>query len=311
MYQEIDSPDENESESTTQTPKRVLIGLAFLLGLCLLITAILIFSRGNHTTGPDEAALEREQAAYFGAISHSEPAMRRARLMDFINSHPDSARKNPAKALLSVIDIRESADWAALSHTTFDPDKTAADKQFKLEDYERKWNPGLLGGRADEIARLRETLSSDPEVFPDRSLPVVPGAYPEGENAGEMVGGVETPRRAYIPPAVTVIPAPPEPALIDPSIIVPAKIRRNRTPRYPARALQRDVEATVVLKLLINRRGRVETTELVSVDASRYQREFIRAAERAALRTRYIPKTINGTPTDTQLEKRYVFRIDP
>jgi len=57
------------------------------------------------------------------------------------------------------------------------------------------------------------------------------------------------------------------------------------TPRYPRRAYRRNVSAVVELSLSIDDEGEVQMTEVLSVTAKRYERDFIKAAERAAMRT--------------------------
>jgi len=65
-----------------------------------------------------------------------------------------------------------------------------------------------------------------------------------------------------------------------------------------------------VLRLNIDERGRVAMTELVSAKAERYRKEFVKASERAALRSRYFPKTVDGKPVSVSgITKKYVYRL--
>ena len=72
--------------------------------------------------------------------------------------------------------------------------------------------------------------------------------------------------------------------------------------------MRRKVDAVVTLKLNIDEKGKVAMTELVNVNAARYKKDFVKAAERAAMRTRFHPKTVDGTPQAAiGIVKRYRF----
>ena len=72
--------------------------------------------------------------------------------------------------------------------------------------------------------------------------------------------------------------------------------------------MRRKVKAIVTLKLNIDEKGKVAMTELVNVQTSRYAKDFVKAAERAAMSTRFHPKTVNGVPrAATGIVKRYRF----
>ena len=65
----------------------------------------------------------------------------------------------------------------------------------------------------------------------------------------------------------------------------------------------------VVVEMNIDDEGRVAFTDIVSIDAQRYARDFAKAAERAAKRTRFNPKTVNGKAVAAVgVRKRYIFR---
>ena len=163
----------------------------------------------------------------------------------------------------------------------------------------------MLGGRGEDIARMRENLSRTLDELPDRDLPIDPDDIPDADN---MAGGSGAlPGRAQ--PHGVLQPQSPFPETED--IIVAPKVRRNAKPRYPRRALNAEAEALIVLRLFIDERGRVQETELVMSEADRYENDFIRAAERAARRTRYEPMTVNGVPVAPAdgIIKRFKFEI--
>jgi len=75
--------------------------------------------------------------------------------------------------------------------------------------------------------------------------------------------------------------------------------------------MRANIEAVVTLKLNIDATGKVAMTELVNVEARKYRKSFIKAAERAALRTRFHPKTVGGKPEAAMgVLKRYRFQLD-
>ena len=93
--------------------------------------------------------------------------------------------------------------------------------------------------------------------------------------------------------------------------IIAARVSRNATPRYPRRAQRPGIEAVVTVSLTIDPDGRVSTVDIVDVEADRYADDFVKEAERAALRTRFDPRTVGGVPVETVgVEKRYRFELD-
>jgi len=96
---------------------------------------------------------------------------------------------------------------------------------------------------------------------------------------------------------------------VNKDIIVHPTVRRNQSPNYPRSAKRRNIGAIVVVSMDIDEKGRVESVDTVDIEAVRYQKDFRRAAERAAKRTRFHPKTINGTAVPAKgVRKRYIFR---
>ena len=124
-----------------------------------------------------------------------------------------------------------------------------------------------------------------------------------------MAGG---PRAAVPPPAIArPYTPPPPPRAPTASTIIEPKITKNRRPRYPKRARKRGISAVVELSLSIDDKGEVRMAEVLNVEAERYKKDFITASERAAMRTRYSPKTVNGKAVPTSgIIKRYVFQMN-
>ncbi|MDB2438480.1 energy transducer TonB [Hellea sp.] len=307
MYQSIDDP-QDDLDALERSDKHVYIwGLAILCAV--LIAAIIYLSTLDTEAEPEGVDMVRaEQVTYRKAISEQRAAMRRARLQDFLTTHPESDYQPVVQAQLDVINLEEAAQWRDVNTAVFDAETSREDKLAALDNFEAKWGGALLGGRDDEIRELREDISQikDVKKIPSRKLPDQKSPIPQSVPDTMLAGG---PRP--VAPPVIIRPAPPPP--LEPVVqlnITQPTIRRNVTPRYPRKAMRREIEALVELKLNIDERGRVAMTELVDVRAERYQKDFVKAAERAAMRTRFNPKLINGRPTAaTGIIKRYRFKL--
>lgn len=308
MYQMIDDPEEEERAGR----KRVSI-LPFFIGA--ILAALVFFfvwlaSPGQSVSTGQSVETPASRAAYLTALGETTPALRRARLIDYQRTYPDTDRKDAIQDQLDVINAAEQQDWESVTRAVYDVRSEAEEKDAALLSYETKWNGSLLGGRGDELDTLRdaidEAVASAP--LPDRSLEA--GDSPISDSVPSDVLAGAPPRMAetfpiYRPPTVEVVGTGREP------VIVEAEVRRKVDPNYPRAALRRKVGAVVTLAIDINEKGRVDSTEVISVEAERYGKDFVRAAERAAMRTRFHPKTIDGENVPARgVRKRYIFRSD-
>jgi len=304
MYQSI---DDNELESVPVSRKWgrpslwiTLVAVTGLSGTWYLTTN----STRSLPTKPivntqDQAA---EIRAYRTAITERSAALRRARLTDFSTTYPDSPRTLSVYALLDVLHEAEATRWEELTDEIFDPRTTKEDKLFALDSYEREWGASLLGGRDEEIAAIRAEMEGTTEKFPSRKLKIDESPISEDIEDDIMVGAFED---------VPLPPPPPPPPPVEVLIVKGPEILRAPTPDYPRKARRRGVEAVVTLSLDIDAKGRVALTELISVDARRYQRDFVKAAEQAAQRTQFSPKMVGETAEPASgIIKRYRFQMD-
>lgn len=308
MYETIDPARDNEA-LPIRARRRLWLGFAILAVVAVLAAAAVMSSRQSLVPQVDAQAVKAESLAYRTALSDKSAALRRARLRDFVKAYPQSSRLRAAKAQLQIIEHAEAKDWSELTHIIFDTEQLANTKLKALSRYEAIWDTRLLGGREEEVKKFRENMKLDTDVLPDRNLPVEIDGNIQNMPGDALVGGARiAPQMGYIPPPVSRVPVT---LNIPQDIVEPARVRRNKNPRYPRRALERGVSAVVVLDLYIDARGRVDMTELVLVDAQRYAKDFVKAAERAAMRTRYHPRLLNGAPVPTQaLQKTYRFEVD-
>jgi len=308
VYQSIDDPQE---ELTANPPKRnVLIWGTALLGLMGIIATVYFTSPGVAVPQADDEFLRAELTTYRKAISENQASMRRARLQDFLTTYPESERIEAVQAQLDVINSHEERQWKTVSDIVYGSKIDTSEKLTALNAYAEKWDASLLGGRSSEIQAMRDTLEGTIEetISPDRKLKDQPSPIPDTVPDNELAGG---PRPVATQEPVFVPPVPIEPERISELEIIPPTVRRNVNPRYPRRAMRANVEATVTLKLNIDAKGKVAMTELVNAEARKYRKSFIKAAERAALRTRFHPKTVGGKPEPAiGVVKRYRFQLD-
>lgn len=307
MYQVIDEQEEEEALA----PTRWSI-LPFIIGAilaALVFFAVWLFSPGKQTAPGQTLETPASRAAYLKALSESNPAVRRARLLDYQNAYPDTDRTDAVEDQLDVIHAAELGDWQRLSKAIYDDTMDLDDKRSAMERYESRWNGRLLGGRGEELITLKDKLDETKAVdaLPDRRLEEVKSPIPENIPSDTLAGA--PPRIAVTFPIYEPPPPPPPKVEEKKDIIRQPSVRRNVSPSYPRTAKRRKVGAIVTISMDIDEDGRVDDAELVEIEAERYQKDFIRAAIRAAKRTRFNPKTINGRPVPARdIRKRYIFK---
>ena len=310
VYQSIDDPQE-ELDALECGDKRVVIWLFTAICLVLVFAIVYWTSPSPKTLQPNNDIILAEQVTYRKAISETRAPMRRARLKDFITTYPESRYMRAVQAQLDAINAHETAEWINVTNTAFAPTAKRDDKLAALKAYETQWGGALLGGRDTEIQTLREEIleTKDIDPLPNRKLKNLKSPIPETVPDTLLAGG---PRPVISPP---VIVAPPVIKSIIPKVveleIVQPRARRERAPIYPRNALRRNIKATVTLSLNINEKGKVKMIDVLSVEAERYEKDFVKAAKRAARRTSYYPKTVDGQPRAASgVVKRYKFDPD-
>ncbi len=316
MYQSVD--DINDAEESVIPPKKALnrlkVSVLILFGIVLLILAAIYSAQTQRSNNapPDQTA--EHYAVYTKAMTETDPALRRARLLDFIQTYPKHGRLLAAKAQLSVIQATEAKDWASLTDVVYNPIQSEPVKLAALDLYEDIWGTQLLGGREHDLIRLKALLGEEvilkqedgEELDETKDFTPPPDKFDDSVNGDEMAGGVFIPEPTYIPPTPPVETLPNNNGLV-----IEPKVRKNVKARYPSRALRRGIDAEITLALNIDEKGHVQMTELISVKTRKYHKHFVKAAERAALKTRFYPKTIDGRPVASMgVTKRFVFQVE-
>ena len=307
MYQEIDDHDEEDFGPAVRFPVLPYIIGAILAALVFFI--VWLMSPGQKIAPGQTVDTPASRSAYLSALAEPLPALRRARLLDFQRVFPDSDRNEAIAAQLDVINKAELQDWDVLVQTVYNDRLSLTDKDQALTNYETRWNGRLLGGRAEELAEIRALLDQTKTIeASDRSLELSESPISE-EIPSDILAGAPPSKEETVP-----IPEPepePEPEVIVPKdIVVQPSVRRNSSPNYPRLARRKNIGAIVIVSMDINEEGKVESVDTTSVQAERYEKEFRRAAERAAKRTKFNPKTINGKAVPAKgVLKRYIFRV--
>lgn len=312
MYQDIDDIDaEDGQEAGSQPPLWQQPKWAAAFAGLVIILLVLTLYFGQRTPTPANTDLSRNEAAdtaYRKAISEQDPALRRARLSDYLLTIENGPHEAAVLAQIDVINRYEGADWEQVQLTAYNPRLSKEVKLGVLERYEEKWGGSLLGGREDDIERLRLEIieSKDPVTLPDRSLDGKDSGISESVPDDFLAGGP-----GFAGSEFSRNPLESFPSYTETVDVTPLRVRENRQPNYPRRAERRGVGAVVSLLLNIDTEGRVVMTKVVNVEADRYERDFVRAAERAAMRTRYYPRTENGRPVPVSgISKTYRFQVE-
>ncbi len=313
MYQSVEEHDEEKPGEVTKETSRLKIIAGILIGVAILAAVAMFAAPEKPAEDPSELASLEQYAIYTKALGEPDPALRRARLLDFINNYPNHGRRQAAEAQLTIIQQADDQDWLSLQEIIFEPSQSRPAKLAALDLYEEMWGSVLLGGRETEVFELRQQLENETDVqglneSTGEDFTPQPDKFDASIDGTKLAGDVMVAEPSYRQPRPSLPPRSANPAIVN---IKPPTLRKDRKPRYPSKAERRGIQAEVVLSLNIDDEGEVQMTEVISVSASRYRKDFIRAAERAALRTKYNPRTINGKPVATSgFLRKYVFRID-
>lgn len=306
MYQVI---DEQDDEDIAAGPR--ISVLPFLIGAvlaALVFFVVWLMSPGQQTLPGQTVETPAARAAYLTALSEQNPSIRRARLLDYQRVHPDTDRSDAIADQLDVINATELGDWDALVQAVYDERASLEDKRTALNSYEARWNGRLLGGRGEELTALRVILdeTNPVDVLPDRSLE--PAESPISEAIASDILAGAPPRMAVLFPIEEPEPETPIEQTQE-DVVVQPRERRKSSPNYPRSAKRRKIGAIVVVSMDIDEKGRVDSVDTIEIEAERYEKDFRRAAERAAKRIRFHPKTVNGKAVPAKdVRKRYIFK---
>jgi len=301
---EIDEIDEGALDAPVESHARktgpgqwILAGLGAAV---LLLALTLVFSKDKSPQAAPDSQANADKSAYHLVLREMRTGVRLARLNDFIATYPDSRYATTARAQHASLKAEEDSAWSQLTDKLFDLEAEPENRQAAIEAYQSEWGTWV---RAEQLQNL---TAEAPEDDGTGFKPITKKSkFAKGGLDSGLVGAPQPKRRAMVIP-------PPEfdeverlPRAVD------ARIRKRKRPVYPRKAKRRNIGATVTLSLDIDHRGRVVDTHVVSVEARRYSKDFVKAAKRAAVRTRFYPKTVGGRPVGTRgFVQKYLFQPD-
>ena len=263
-----------------------------IIPLIFIAIFILVFISGTH--GRNQAQnrqltnMQIEQQAYHTILSEMHTGIRLARWEDFLQQFPSGAYARAVRAQHAVLQTHETFAWAKYADTVYAIRTHSQKKSAAHERYIANWGTLI---RTQQL----EALSTVAGIQSTKNLPfkTTKSIYQSSKSVTSLAG---EPHKKPISSRQAS------------RIVVKKLIQKNkmsnqdirvktaRSPVYPRKAKRRRINATVILSMDIDTRGRVTHVKLVSVDAKRYRREFVRAARRAARRSLFYPKIRDNKP---------------
>jgi len=280
--QDDDLNDDDEAQS------RANYALVFASFAAVFLLAIaLILLRSDKPQG-FTAKPETPRQTYVNILGETHTGLRFVRLDDYITTLASNDNTNRAKTARDALATHEQMAWAKLTDALYDLNLSPSQKLDALSNYERHWG---RWSRQEELPKLlAATIGADISSINTQYAP-------NARRSKFRKDTQETTLAGALPSAV----------IVDPPIkntrtkstdktVQNVRIKYAKRPRYPRRARRKNIAATVTLSLDIDERGNVARTQVVSIQTSRYKDKFIRAARRAAMGSKFHPKTIGGRP---------------
>ena len=297
---------------------------AFTLSVlaALALAAFVFHSRLGQSTQDANARLNisvRPAAEVYAKAGQIEtPILRLRALRNFEAAYPQSEAAGPARDEIRALTDKEHAAWIAVSELFYDVTRSDADKREKLENFETEWTGGsydeevlIMKGQLADAAPKNRKMNEATGTVPglagsDIKLPRRQASRLQSAAISDdaLAGDLPMAKTFPIPMAETT-PLPPADTIID------AKIKKDSRPRYPSRAQRREEEADVTISMDIGPDGKVIDARIIKAASGRYASDFGKSALRAAKRTTFTPKTINGVPAPTNgFTRIYKFRLE-
>ncbi len=250
----------------------------------------------------------KARQAYLDILGEPHTGLRLARLKDFTAHAPRNADTQRAKTGRDTLDLYEQNSWAHLTDLLYDIDATLDKKNLAIADYKANWGlwnrqvelpklltvTGLAEVQSAKYVAGQNTNTIDEKNLPNYSPYIRSSQYAKGRADTVLAGDVFTNTTEQI-------------SDISQSFRTgqnrPVRVKFSKRPRYPRNAFRKGISGQITLALDINERGHVVRTTVISAKAPRYKDKFIRAARRAAMASKFHPKTEAGKAVTTS---RYV-----
>ena len=233
---------------------------------------------------------------YLSIVSETHTGLRLARLQDFAENYVRNDDTSRARTARDALSSHEQRAWVKLTKTLYSLKSTDIQNTEALATYKSTW--GIWNRSSDLPILLQATgvviiSSADMQYAPNARR----SKFAKGKGATMLAGAV---------PDYELEPSPP--TSYD---VLNARMKYSKQPKYPRKARRKGIEAVVILSLFIDERGNVARTEVVSVDAKKYRKSFARASKKAAMRSKFYPKTVGGKSVATSnYLRQYTFTFE-
>lgn len=259
------------------------------------------------------------EQVYAQADSIEVKTLRLRALRNFVSAYPEAEQSDLAAQQIKDMEAAEHQAWREVSETFYSVTRSAKTKREALEDFKAQWDGGtyteealIMEGQLEDSVPATRRMNEDTGAIDglagsDIRLPNRPSESEAQQSAAisdDLAGALPMAKTTPIPMA-EIIPAAPEP------VVTEASVSKDRQPRYPSRARDRGIEASLTVSMDIGADGKVIDARVIKPASGKYAADFGRAAVRAAKRTRFNPKTIDGEPAPTNgYTRRYTFQIE-
>jgi TonB family protein len=290
----------------THNVRRIGVAVAVFLLAVILFASASKWARHPDNSPSVEPSL---RADYLHILGETHTGYRLARLQDFTAQHPNTRYQDAVRVQIQALRIHEAKAWARLTQALYNVDPASELKQEAFTRYTQQWStlvrPQKLSEIRDRLTNITRTASrmpKDPSSFPLKTQRAKKRAVLNAYNQNILAGGrdIGGELSRFAPTITSQIYARPNRNI---------RVRKAARPKYPKHAYKYRIPARVTLSLDIDQEGNVMRTQLVSVEASRYSKKFIKASKRAARRSNFYPRLKNGQPIVTHgFVRTYTFR---
>ena len=281
--------DDIDIEGETQAGAKYALVFAVIAAVVLMVVTML-FMRGDTTTHTNFKQ-ETPRQAYLDILGEPHTGLRLVRLNDYVVNLAPNGNTKSAAVQRDALSLHEQMAWSRLTSVFYDLQISEAEKAYAFAVYKDIWGQW---SRQDDIPKLLERTSSLSDTLPGVSAHM---QYAPNKRKSKFSNDTEGTVLAGATATITIQPPTP---IARPNTraykVREPRIKYAKRPRYPRRARRKGIEAVVTLSLDIDERGNVARTRIISIDADRYKDNFVRAARRAAMRSKFHPKTVGGRP---------------
>lgn len=292
----------NDVDTDDKKQKGVKYALAFAVLIAVVLMFIAMPFMGGGSAQDITLNPESPHKAYLNILGETHTGLRLVRLRGYVDNTAPNENITGAKAAIDALATHEQIAWAKLTDALYDLKNTEGQKTQALATYKTTWG---VWSRQQDLPKLLQTK------LPASDTSETAQYAPNSRRSKFADVGAET-TLAGATPSITHQPVvkinPPKTPV---NKVQNARLKYAKRPRYPRRARRKGIEAIVTLSLFIDERGNVARTETVSIDAKKYRNSFARASKKAAMASKFYPKTVGGKPVATRnYLRQYTFTAE-